>query len=98
MDLFHLRSVLLWVDVDELPQVVQARQSNFQLISTTRKGECDCNCVSANLFFDARDFKKRRVMWEIEMKSSDSGVSAKRKIAGWKMKSGGVILNGRLPR
>jgi len=29
MDFCHLRSVLLWVDVDELPQLVQTRQSNF---------------------------------------------------------------------
>jgi len=36
MDLFHLRSVLLWVDVDELPQLAQTRQSNFQLISITQ--------------------------------------------------------------
>jgi hypothetical protein len=55
MDLFHLRSVLLWVDVDELPQVAQARQSNFQLISTTRK-ESATVIAFQQTYFSARAF------------------------------------------
>lgn len=74
MDLFHLRSVLLWVDRNELPQVAQTRQSNLQLISTTRK-ESAIVFLFQQTNFSSRMILESELRWENCATRPDVGVS-----------------------